>query len=100
MDINGYTDADWARSIQDRRPTFGYFTFVGGNLVTWRSKKQEVVVRSSIESEYREMAKAICELLWIKNLMQDLHIKQVSPMKLYCDNKATCDIAHNLVQHD
>jgi hypothetical protein len=39
LDVNGYTDADWAGSIQDRRSTSGYFTFVGGNLVTWRSKK-------------------------------------------------------------
>uniref|UniRef100_A0A2N9IBP1 Integrase catalytic domain-containing protein n=1 Tax=Fagus sylvatica TaxID=28930 RepID=A0A2N9IBP1_FAGSY len=100
LDINGYTDADWAGSVQDRRSTSGYFTFVGGNLVTWRSKKQEVVARSSAEAEYRGMAKAICEMLWIRNLMQDLHIKQVSPMKLYCDNKAACDIAHNPVQHD
>jgi hypothetical protein len=46
------------------------------------------------------MAKAICELLWIRNLMIDLHIKPVNPMKLYCDNKAACDIAHNPVQHD
>uniref|UniRef100_A0A2N9EG31 Integrase catalytic domain-containing protein n=1 Tax=Fagus sylvatica TaxID=28930 RepID=A0A2N9EG31_FAGSY len=98
--FNGYTDADWAGSVQDRRSTSGYFTFVGGNLVTWRSKKLEVVARSSAEAEYKGMAKAICEMLWIRNLMQDLHIKQVSPMKLYCDNKAACDIAHNPVQHD
>ena len=100
LDIKGYTDADWAGSIDDRRSTSGYFTFVGGNLVTWRSKKQDVVARSSAEAEYRGMAKGICELLWIKNLMQDLRIQQVSPMKLYCDNKAACDIAHNPVQHD
>ena len=100
LDINGYANANWAGSVQDRRSTSGYFTFVGGNLVTWRSKKQEVVARSSAEAEYRGMTKAICELLWIRNLMQDLHIKQVSPMKLYCDNKASCDIAHNPVQHD
>eukprot|EP00253_Pinus_taeda_P025708 PITA_25708 len=63
-------------------------------------KKQEVVARSSAETEYRGMAKAICELLWIRNLLQDLHMKQVGPMKLYCDNKAACDIAHSPVQHD
>ena len=73
---------------------------MGGNLVTWRSKKQEVVARSSAEAEYRGMAKAICELLWIKNLMQELQIKQTSPMRLYCDSKAACDIAHDPVQHD
>jgi hypothetical protein len=100
LKIDGYTDTDWAGSIQDRRSTSGYFTFVGGNLITWRSKKQEVVARSSAEAEYRGMAKAICELLWIKNLMQELQVEQTSPMRLYCDSKAACDIAPNHVQHD
>ncbi|KAL0461887.1 UNVERIFIED_CONTAM: Retrovirus-related Pol polyprotein from transposon RE2 [Sesamum latifolium] len=100
LNISGYTDADWAGSVEDRRSTSGYFTFVGGNLVTWRSKKQEVVARSSAEAEYRGMAKAICELLWIRNLMQDLNIKQDNPMRLYCDNRAACNIAHNPIQHD
>ncbi|CAL8998283.1 unnamed protein product [Prunus brigantina] len=53
LDVIGYTDADWAGSQTDRRSTSGYFTFVGGNLVTWRSKKQNVVARSSAEAEYR-----------------------------------------------
>lgn len=100
LDVKGYTDADWAGSIKDRRSTAGYFTFVGGNLVTWRSKKQAVVALSSAESEFRGMAKAVCELLWIRSLLEDLNIKHDSPMKLYCDNKAACDIAHNPIQHD
>jgi hypothetical protein len=100
LNIEGYTDADWAGSIDDRRSTAGYLTFVGGNLVTWRSKKQGVVARSSAEAEYRGMAKGVCELLWIKNLLQELKISSTFPMKLYCDNKAACDIAHNPVQHD
>ncbi|KAM2732340.1 hypothetical protein EV2_035909 [Malus domestica] len=53
LEIKGYTDADWAGNITDRRSTSGYFTFVGGNLVTWRSKKQNVVARSTAEAEYR-----------------------------------------------
>ncbi|XP_068655913.1 secreted RxLR effector protein 161-like [Aristolochia californica] len=59
LKIEGYTDADWAGSIEDRRSTSGYFTFIGGNFVIWRSKKQEVVARSSAEAEYRGMIKAI-----------------------------------------
>ncbi|XP_024172378.1 uncharacterized mitochondrial protein AtMg00810-like [Rosa chinensis] len=56
LEVSGYTDADWAGCITDRRSTSGYFTFVGGNLVTWKSKKQKVVARSSAEAEYRGMA--------------------------------------------
>ncbi|KAM1172660.1 hypothetical protein ACFX2G_023220 [Malus domestica] len=75
LGVEGYTNADWGSSVDDRRSTSGYFTFVGGNLVTWRSKKQNVVTRSSAEAEYREMALGICETLWLKLLLQDLGIK-------------------------
>ncbi|RVW57587.1 Retrovirus-related Pol polyprotein from transposon RE1 [Vitis vinifera] len=51
--IEVYTDADWAGAVDDRRSTSGYFTFVGGNLVTWKSKKQNVVARSMQKAEFR-----------------------------------------------
>lgn len=60
--------------------------FLGGNLVTWRSKKQNVVARSSAESEFRAIAQGLCELLWLKNILQDLKVKWECPIKLYCDN--------------
>ncbi|KAH9675580.1 retrovirus-related pol polyprotein from transposon RE1 [Citrus sinensis] len=98
--IEVYTDADWAGSVSDRHSTSGYFTFVGGNLVTWRSKKQHVVARSSAEGEYQGMALGICEGLWISFILNDLGYPSQQPIQLYCDNKAARDIAHNLVQHD
>ena len=67
--VEAFTDADYAGSVTDRRSTAGYCTYVWGNLVTWRSKKQNVVARSSAESEFRAMANGICELLWIKRVM-------------------------------
>ena len=60
--VEEYTDADWAGNITGRKSTSGYFTFVGGNLVTWRSKKQKVVALSSVEAEFCGMAKGLCEL--------------------------------------
>ncbi|KAH9659075.1 hypothetical protein KPL70_023730 [Citrus sinensis] len=98
--IEVYTDADWAGSVSDRRSTSGYFTFVGGNLVTRRSKKQHVVARSSAEVEYRGMALGVCEGLWISFILNDLGYPSQQPIQLYCDNKAARDIAHNPVQHD
>lgn len=98
--LEAYTDADYAGSIIDRRSTSGYCTFLGGNLVTWRSKKQNVVARSSAEAEFRAMAQGVCELLWLKIVLEDLKIKWDGPMRLYCDNKSAISIAHNPVQHD
>ena len=98
--LEAYTNADYAGSPVDRRSTTGYCTFLGGNLVTWRSKKQNVVARSSAEAEFRAMAQGICELLWLRILLKDLKIEGDEPMKLYCDNKSAINIAHNPVQHD
>ena len=53
-----FTDVDWVESKEDRRSTSGYCVFVGGNLVSWKSKKQSVVSRSSSESEYRAMTQS------------------------------------------
>ena len=93
-------DADYVVSIVDRRSTTGYCTFLGGNLATWRSKKQNMVARSFAESEFRVIAQGLCELLWLKIILDDLRIKWNDPMKLYCDNKLAINIAHNSIQHD
>ncbi|RVW45822.1 Retrovirus-related Pol polyprotein from transposon RE1 [Vitis vinifera] len=98
--IEVYTDADWAGAVDDRRSTSGYFTFVGGNLVTWKSKKQNVVARSSAEAEFRGMTLGLCKALWLRLLLQDLGYLSRQLIRLFCDNKAACDIAHNPVQHD
>ncbi|CAN6557534.1 unnamed protein product [Malus baccata var. baccata] len=86
--------------VTDRRSTSGYFTFVGGNLVTWRSKKQNVVSRSSAEAEFRGMAHGICEVLWLRKLLDGLGFKAKEATSLYCDNKSAREIAENPVQHD
>ncbi|KAM0996429.1 hypothetical protein ACFX2C_006437 [Malus domestica] len=98
--IEGYTDVDWVGNVTDRRSTFSYFTLVGGNLVTWRSKKQKVVALSSAEAEYRGMAKGVCKLLWLRRLLGELGYPSNSTSDLFCDNKTAIDISHNPIQHD
>jgi hypothetical protein len=63
--ICGYSDADWAGSF-DQKSTIGFCTFLDGNLVTWKSKKQNIVARSSVKAEYRAIASTVSELTWIK----------------------------------
>ena len=69
-------------------------------MVTWRSKKQNVVAQSSTKFEFQVVAHGIYELVWLKMILEELRIPYEKPKKLYCDNKATINIAHNLVQHD
>ncbi|RDX97055.1 Copia protein, partial [Mucuna pruriens] len=89
-----------ARSIVDRRFTSGYCMFMGENLVTWRSKKQNVVARSSVEAEFRAMAHNICEGSWMKIILDDLKVKYEGRIKLFYDNNSAISIAYNPVQHN
>ena len=70
--IFDYSDSGYAGN---KRAITGHYTFVGRNLVTWRSKKQNVVSRSSAEAKYRAMAHTACEMMWLKNLMLELEFK-------------------------
>ena len=84
----------------DRLSTIGYYTFLGGKLISWRSKKKNVVARSSAEAGFRAITVGVCELLWVKIILEDLKVQWSRPMKLCCDNKLAINIAHNPVQHD
>ena len=98
--VEASTDADWAGSPSDRKSTTKYCAFLGGNLITWRSKKQIVVARSSAEVEYRAIAHTSCELMWIKHLLEELRFVVKLPMTMHCDNQAAIYIASNPVFHE
>lgn len=99
-DLEVYTDADWAGSPIDRRSMSGYCSYLWGNLVTWRSKKQQVVARSSAEAELRALAQGVCEGIWLRRLMRELRVKYSGSINMMCDSQSAIAIAKNPVHHD
>ena len=98
--IVGFSNADWAGSPTDKHSTLGYCVFIGGNLISWKSKKQDVIARFSAGAEYRATALATCELMWLKYLFQELRFRKDEQMKLICDNQAVLHISSDLVFHE
>ena len=84
--MHGYTDADWASSISDRRSTSGYVFSFGSATVTWSSKKQPTVALLSTEVEYRGAAVVACEVAWLRTLLGDLGVHVDERVVIYCDN--------------
>lgn len=99
-ELQAYCDSDWASCPITRRSTTGYCIFFGSSPVSWKTKKQSVVARSSAEADYRAMALTTCEVTWLSALLKNLGIKQLPPTILHCDNKAALSIAANPVLHE
>lgn len=97
MTVTAYSNADWARSVDDRRSTSGFAIFLGKNLVSWSARKQQTVSRSSIEAEYKAMANATAELVWIQSVLGELGISQSQAPILWCDNLGATYLSANPV---
>ncbi|KAJ0522073.1 putative RNA-directed DNA polymerase [Helianthus annuus] len=100
LELYGFADSDWAKCLTTRKSVTGYCVFLGQCLVSWKSKKQTTVSRSTAEAEYRAMCSVTCELMWLRNLLSELSINCQLPMVLKCDSQATMSIAANPVFHE
>ena len=84
--LHAFSNFDWARDSTDCRSTTGYYFLLGSSLISWQSKKQTLVSRSSTETEYHVIADTTSELLWLRWLLKDLGVSTSFATPLYCDN--------------
>ena len=97
--ITAYSDADWAGCPDTRRSTSGFCVFFGTSLISWSSKRQNTVLRSSAEAEYRAIANAVSECSWLCHLLGELLVKVPSATLAFCDNISSVYMSRNPVHH-
>jgi histone deacetylase 1/2 len=99
MMVSAFSDADWAGCVDDRRSTGGFAVFFGNNLISWSARKQPTVSRSSTEAEYKSLANATAEIIWVQKLLRELGIPHLVTARLWCDNLGAKYLSTNPVFH-
>ena len=100
LQLFAYCNSDLAACPMTHRSLTAYFVQLGSSPISWKTKKQAIVARSSMEAEYLAMVVITCELTWLKSFISSLGIFHTQPMRLFCDNQVALHIASNPVFYE
>ena len=96
----GYSDADWAGDVSQRRSTTGYVFLLCGAAVSWQSKRQKTIAQSSMEAEYMAGASTTKEGIWLIQLLTGIGSAPPGPVVLRVDNEGAIKLANNPHHHE
>ena len=97
--LQGYSDSDWASSLDNRRSTSRSVFTLGTSAITWYSKIQEIVALSTVEAEYVTTTSSTCQAIQLRRILSDFGLEQREATVIHCDNKSAIAIAKNPIQH-
>ena len=98
--VVGFVDSDYAGDIDKRRSLTGYLFTLSGSAISWKSTLQSTVALSTTEAEYMAAAEAVKEAIWLRNLVQELGLKQEVNSVVFCDNQSAICLVKNQAYHE
>ncbi|KAH9319931.1 hypothetical protein KI387_021700, partial [Taxus chinensis] len=98
--LTGYSDSDHVGNMDDRKSTSGFIFFMGSGPISWGSKKQKFVSCSTTEAEYRATGEAICEAIWLRQILEGIGLPQQKSTPVYVDNEGVLKLVRNSVFHE